>query len=76
MSAATTFAWAAVSPTGRIVPMGVRSCRRDIIELIPQMGMGAGDYDRLGPKRAYRNCYRRGWRCIRVKVTPAFVRQP
>lgn len=76
MASEPVFAWAAVRPNGQIFPGAVRRSRREIIDLIPQFGIGANDYERLGPKRAYRKCYERGWRCIRVKVIPAFMGRP
>lgn len=68
------FAWAAMSPTGLICTFtgAVDSDRSKVMALIPQAGLAASDYERLGPKRGYRKCYRAGWRVIRVRVTQAF----
>lgn len=67
------FGWAAVSPLGRIMVFSARLTRREVMKYIPQMGMGADHYQRSTPTARYRYCYRQGWRCIRVKVVPAFV---
>ena len=66
----STFGWAASRNGGPVVAISVRHTRREVIEFLPRMGIGADEHNRLGPKARYQLCRRRGWRVIRVKITP------
>lgn len=70
MSTIPTTAWAGVSPKGQVIGWTVSPDRADAIRRVPMCGLPADDYRRLGPKKAWRKCYREGWRVVRVVVRP------
>lgn len=63
--------WAGISPKGRVIIWTVRPTRAEAIQRVPMCGLPADDYRRLGPVRAWRKCYRDGWRVVRVIVRPS-----
>lgn len=66
------FAWACACIAGMPHPFihenSIRSSRADAQSCLGRAWMREGETLRQGWKRAYRN----GWRCIRVRVSPAF----
>lgn len=70
------FAWACACTDGSPHPFihenSVRTNRRDAQACLGEAWRHEGETVEQGWKRAYR----RGWRCIRVLISPAFAEKP
>lgn len=67
-------AWAVVRPTGEVVPWSVRPTRMEAMEAAMPGLMGWREYEHLGNRSdRWQWCYRKGFRCVRVRIVPEGV---